>query len=294
MKVKGYSKSVTWKSSAKSVASVNKSGKVTGKRAGTAVITAKAGKKSLRCVINVKAKQLSSQQVSENLMKQQMKDETKQKDLYAFAMDDEISIRKGESSFIPISLKDCTVTWKSSNTGIVNVQNNGRISGVKEGTATVYASVNGYRTNACTVHVVDCSNVAIYKKIMSMQKKYPQGMRFTNYTPYSPQKPYYSNFRYRYRNVILGAWSGCAAFAAILSDTAFSTLPIKSLYTNPANVEIGDIIRVNNDTHSEIVLKKTTYRIYTAAANVGGKVTWTRSYSKAEFRNRFTYGITRY
>lgn len=54
LKLKGTKKKVTWKSSAKSVASVSKNGKVTARKKGIAVITAKAGKKKFHCKITVK------------------------------------------------------------------------------------------------------------------------------------------------------------------------------------------------------------------------------------------------
>ena len=53
LRVKGTKKKVTWSSSAKNTVSVKK-GKVTARKAGKAVITAKAGKKSLKCRVTVK------------------------------------------------------------------------------------------------------------------------------------------------------------------------------------------------------------------------------------------------
>ena len=53
LKVKGTKKKVKWSSSKKKVASVNEKGKVTAKRKGKAVITAKVGAKKYRCKITV-------------------------------------------------------------------------------------------------------------------------------------------------------------------------------------------------------------------------------------------------
>ena len=56
LKVSGTSKKVKWKSSNKKVAKVSKKGVVTGKKTGKATITAKVGKKKLKCKISVTVK----------------------------------------------------------------------------------------------------------------------------------------------------------------------------------------------------------------------------------------------
>ena len=60
LKVKGTTKTVTWKSSNKKIVTVSKRGKVTARNRGTATITAKAKSKSLRCKVIVKKKQATS------------------------------------------------------------------------------------------------------------------------------------------------------------------------------------------------------------------------------------------
>ncbi len=57
LKVTGTTQKVTWKSSNKKVATVTQKGKVTGKQEGKATISAKVGKKTLKCKITVKAKE---------------------------------------------------------------------------------------------------------------------------------------------------------------------------------------------------------------------------------------------
>ena len=54
LKVSGSKKKVKWSSSKKSVASVSASGKVTGKKGGSAYICAKVGKRTLKCKVTVK------------------------------------------------------------------------------------------------------------------------------------------------------------------------------------------------------------------------------------------------
>ena len=56
LKVTGSKAKVNWSTSKKSVATVSSKGKVKGKKAGTATITAKVGKKKLKCSVTVKNK----------------------------------------------------------------------------------------------------------------------------------------------------------------------------------------------------------------------------------------------
>ena len=64
LKVKGISKKrakrIKWKSSKKKVVTVTKTGKLNARKAGKAVITAKAGKKKLKCKVTVKKKRKKS------------------------------------------------------------------------------------------------------------------------------------------------------------------------------------------------------------------------------------------
>lgn len=59
LKLKGTKKAPKWSSSKKSVASVTKKGKVKAKKQGSAVITAKLGKKKYKCKVTVKLKAAS-------------------------------------------------------------------------------------------------------------------------------------------------------------------------------------------------------------------------------------------
>ena len=56
LKVKKNSKKVKWKSSNKKIVTVSKKGKIKGKKAGKATVTAKIGKKKLKCKVTVVAK----------------------------------------------------------------------------------------------------------------------------------------------------------------------------------------------------------------------------------------------
>ena len=66
LKVKNKKKKVKWSSNKKSVATVTSKGKVTGKKAGTAKITAKVGTKKLNCTVTVKKKTVAKSKYENN------------------------------------------------------------------------------------------------------------------------------------------------------------------------------------------------------------------------------------
>ena len=144
LKVKGYSKKVTWSSSAKEIATVKK-GKVTGKKAGTAEITAKAGKTVLKCKVTVvpvpKSVSLSAKSMT---------------------------ITKGASaklnaSVLPDGVSNKKVKWTSSNKKIATVDQSGNVKAIKKGTVTITASSfeNKKIKNSCKVTVVDPKTVKL-------------------------------------------------------------------------------------------------------------------------------------
>ena len=65
LKVKNYKGTVKWSSNKKKTATVSKKGVVTAKKKGNAIITAKAGKKKLKCKVTVKAAAAKSTQTPE-------------------------------------------------------------------------------------------------------------------------------------------------------------------------------------------------------------------------------------
>ena len=76
---KSKKKKIKWTSSKKSVATVSKSGKVKAKKAGTATITAKLGKKKYRCKVTVKKKKTTKKKI-------ECIDDEKDRDLWGYKM----------------------------------------------------------------------------------------------------------------------------------------------------------------------------------------------------------------
>ena len=130
-------KTVIWDSSDKSVASVE-NGKVTAIKAGSATVTAKSvdGGFTASCSVTVEAKTIDVASIS--LSKE------------------ELTLTEGDSETITATVKpddatDKTVTWTSSDPSIATVDG-GKISAIKEGTATVTAKA-GDKTATCKVTV---------------------------------------------------------------------------------------------------------------------------------------------
>lgn len=98
---------------------------------------------------------------------------------------------------------------------------------------------------------------------------------------------------------IAGSSAGCVAFAYELSDAAFGSLPARMTSTvNFSDVKVGDILRVNNDTHTVIVIRVGSGGVIIAEGNYhegdsGGFVHWGRSMTKADVEAASHY-ITRY
>ena len=95
---------------------------------------------------------------------------------------------------------------------------------------------------------------------------------------------------------------GCVAFAFILSDEAFGSLPAR-MYAEGAfefeDIKVGDILRVSNDAHTVIVLEVNDAGVVVAEGNIStgdhkGRVHWGRAISKEEVMSNTSHYITRY
>lgn len=128
----------------------------------------------------------------------------------------------------------------------------------------------------------DLSEESVRAAMLAMEKQYPEGTPFNN-----------SNF-YQWKGGIFSVGYGCAGFAFMLSDAAFGSLPARKYY-DYNKIRVGDILRLNNDGHSVIVLYVNSDSVTVAEGNYNGKVHWRREISMATIRNgQTTYAMTRY
>ena len=133
-------KTVKWSSSNGAVAAVDSNGKVTAKKAGTAVITATSSNgKTAGCTVTVKQKEIAITGISLN------KSTT--------------SLTEGESETLTATITpsnatgDKTVKWSSSNGAVAAVDSNGKVTAKKAGTAVITATSSNGKTAGCTVTV---------------------------------------------------------------------------------------------------------------------------------------------
>ena len=132
------------------------------------------------------------------------------------------------------------------------------------------------------------------------QEEYKEGTTWTDYEPYSDAKYYYWKGGNLDGHRISAV--GCVAFAFILSDAAFDSLPARMYAAGEfsyEDIKVGDILRVHNDTHTVIVLEVNDEGVVVAEGNIStgdhkGKVHWGRAISKEEVTANTSHYITRY
>ena len=130
-------KTVTWSSSAPTIASVDASGKVVALAVGTATITATTtNSKTATCTVEVKPIEAESVSLSQTIA----------------------SIKIGESvtltaTVAPDNATDKAVTWSSSAPTIASVDASGKVMALAVGTATITVSTTNGKTATCAVEV---------------------------------------------------------------------------------------------------------------------------------------------
>ncbi|MDO5539452.1 MAG: Ig-like domain-containing protein [Eubacteriales bacterium] len=112
---------VKWSSNKKAVASVNQAGKVTAKKKGTAVITAKVGNVKYKCKVTVK---------------QRVKSVTLSKKSLVMTKGSKVTLTALAK---PVTADNRKIKWSSSNKSVVTVTAKGVVKAVGSGTATVTA-----------------------------------------------------------------------------------------------------------------------------------------------------------
>ena len=154
LKVKGISKKrakrIKWKSSKKKVVTVTKTGKIKARKAGKATITAKVGKKKLKCKVVVKRKRKKSTK----------KKESNSSSKKMWLSKTSVTLQAGSGVDLVLHNAKNVVKWSSSNNKVAwadratsSSKNLGTIQAVSKGTAVITAKVDG-KTFKCHVKVI--------------------------------------------------------------------------------------------------------------------------------------------
>lgn len=152
---------ITWTSSDSAVATVSNSGKVTAQKEGTATITAAlANGQKATCKVIVTKEKVAVTKIT--------------------LTPATLNLKVGENDSItaavePNNATDKTLTWVSSNTAVATVDNNGRVSAVGEGSATITATAkDGSNIKATcevtvTAAVVKAAEVTLSAPTLSLE-----------------------------------------------------------------------------------------------------------------------------
>ena len=124
----------------------------------------------------------------------------------------------------------------------------------------------------------------IYNAMIALKDQYPEGMHWTNDDYYAWNGGYFT-----------GGY-GCAGFAFILSDAAFGYLPSRKIHDDITigDIRVGDILRINNDTHSVIVLEVYESHVVIAEGNYNSSIHWGRTLNAQTIASTTDYIMTRY
>lgn len=143
-------KTVNWDSSDESVASVDQSGKVTAIHSGSTTITASIGKFSATCAVTVPEEFVQLNKAS-------------------------LSLEKGASETLTATVSlgnsvDKTVKWDSSNPYVASVDQNGKVTAVGGGVATISASAGGLKATCSVTVSVPVTSISLKRTSLTLAK----------------------------------------------------------------------------------------------------------------------------
>ena len=147
-------KNVTWSTSDASVATVE-NGTVTAVKEGSATITAKAADKTAECKVTVSKKVIAVTSIELNKSS--------------------LELKKGDSETLSATVKpndatDKTVSWSSSDASVASVDQNGKVTAVKSGTATITAKTGDKSANCSVIVYTPVESVSLDRTSVSLEE----------------------------------------------------------------------------------------------------------------------------
>lgn len=117
--------------------------------------------------------------------------------------------------------------------------------------------------------------------INGLRGEYYEGMPWTNSNSY-------------FSPAVRMTGYGCAGFALICSDAAFGNLPVTANHSDFDAIKAGDMLRINNDTHSVVVLEKRADSVVVTEGNFNRSIHWDREISRQSLEDGAFTVETRY
>ncbi len=251
-------KTVTYKSSNTSIATVDNKGKVTAINKGTATITVTTndGNKTATCKVTVN-NSVSSVKLDKTSIT--------------------INIGTTETLTATVSPSDANnkkVTYKSSDTSVATVDNKGVVTAIKRGTATITVTTDdGKKTATCKVTVnVPVKSVMLDKSTLSLSK----GSSYTLKSAVLPVIANNQNVTYKSSDTSVATVDNNGKVTAINNGTATITVT-----TNDGGKTATCKVTVNNNSVSSVKLNKTSVTI-----NKGKTETLTATVSPSDANNK--------
>ncbi len=131
------------------------------------------------------------------------------------------------------------------------------------------------------VEIDDPETERIRAVLNSLRVDYPEGFHWNNGT-------YYASVGLGFRGY------GCAAFAAMCTDLAFGAEAPGRQYSDFESIRVGDILRVNYNSHSVVVLEVRPDSVIVTEGNYEGVVHWDRELTRSYLEAGNFFGTTRY
>ena len=294
--LKGTSAPATWKSSDTSVVTVTSAGKATAVSAGSARIIATVGGREYTCSINVKkpgTKTVTKKTTSTQIVSKPVSGVSSEETTIITETTDSSDTGSDSSDPSPSntdsSSENNSSTGTNSSSGKNNSSTGTNSSSGKNNSSTGTNSSSGSKSssgssgNQKIQYAEGSKENAVYKLLLSFKTKYPEGMKFTN-----------ADYRSWVGGIYRGGY-GCAGFCFELSDAAFApNLAVMRTTNLTTGLKPGDIIRLDYNTHSVIVLEVYSDYVVVAEANYNKSVHWGRRITFAEIEKTGTNIITRY
>ena len=214
------------------------------------------------------------------------------------------------------------VSWRSTNRNIATVTSRGVVTAKKKGKVTIICTASNRKKYKCKITV---KNHIYFKKVYAATKK---KMGYTSYSCKVCGKSFCSKYSYYnptekkvYKDLmslknrysegyawpagsyyawdagVFSAGYGCVAFAFMASDKVFGKYNKARKVSGPGwynTFKVGDIVRINNDSHCVIILEKKKNSVIVVEGAYNNSVHWGREITMDYIKKTGSYYITRY